>query len=116
MSDSNGKESETGPSKKVVEIKEAFWFVVTACIGLILLILLHQSGDVMGNFTQSGKKTIPTSFWILATIYLVASISVFPLLKDSKPVEFKVLGCLLTGVVPIVTLLLVVYNLLKLGN
>ena len=101
---------------RAVEIKEALWIVAISCVGLLLLGLLHQSSDVMGVYTESGKIEIPPSFWLLATVYLAASLSVFPLLKDSQPADFRITAYVLTGAAPIVLLLLVVANLLALGT
>ena len=113
----NDSQNEDGIERpdRTVEIKEGLWIVAMSCIGLLFIALLHQSSQVMGQYSESGKVDISVSFWVLATIYLAASISVFPLLKDSKPIEFKVTAYIFTGVVPIAALLMLVFNLLKLG-
>ena len=97
-----------------VEIKEGLWIVAVACIGLLFLVLLHQSGGIMAEFSESGKKDIPILFWVLVTIFLTFCISVFVLLKNSKPIEFRITAFLLTGVAPIVAILFIVFNLLNL--
>ena len=113
--DNHGENGIAGPGRSV-EIREALWVAAMACMGLLLLVLLHQSSDVMGEYAQSGELKIPASFWLSAVSFLVVNFSVFPLLKNSKPVGFKVLAYILTGIVPTVVLLFVVLNLLMSGN
>ncbi len=113
--DNHGENGITGPGRSV-EIREALWVAAMACMGLLLLVLLHQSSDVMEETAKSGERKIPVSFWVSATSFLVVNISVFPLLKDSRPVGFKLLAYILTGIAPTVVLLFVVLNLLMSGN
>lgn len=97
-----------------IEIKEALWVVCMASIGLLFVVLLHQSGGIMGEYSRTGNTNIPLSFWALATIYLSLCVSVFILLRESEPIEFKITAFVLTGVVPIVGILLIIVNLLGL--
>lgn len=101
---------------KGTEIREGLWVVAMASIGMLLLLLLHQSGQVMAEFEKSGSKSIPVSFWIVSIVYLSASFSIFPLLRSSSPPEFRITAYVLTGAAPIVAWLLIGYNLVRLGS
>jgi len=96
-----------------IEIKEALWVVSVSCIGLIFLILLHQSGGVMAECSETGTAKIPLSFWVWVTVYVSFCSSVFILLKESESIEFKIHAFILTGIVPIVAILLIILNLLN---
>ena len=99
-----------------IEIKEGLWIVCMSCIGLLFIILLHQSGGIMAEYSETGNTQIPLSFWVLVTIYISLCISVFFLLNESTPIIFKITGCIITGIVPIVTILLIIINLLILEH
>jgi preprotein translocase subunit SecG len=108
------QKNETDKNRKSLEIKEALWVLSMACIGLLFVVLLHQSGGIMAEFSRSGDSTIPFSFWILVTVLLFFCVSVFVLLKSSESKDFKFTAMLLTGVVPIVAVLFIVINLINL--
>jgi len=99
-----------------IEIQEALWVVCMACIGLLFIILLYQSGGIMAEFSKTGDTNIPLLFWMLVTIYISLCVSVFVLLRDSEPAEFKITALILTGVVPIVVIVLIIVKLLNLEN
>lgn len=109
-------QKEVEQSSKWIEVREGLWVVAMASIGLLLLMLLHQSGGVMAEFENSGDKTVPPSFWVLSAIYLGVSLSIFPLLRESSPPEFRITAYILTGLAPIVAWLMIGYNLVRLGS
>ena len=84
-------------------------------VGLLLLLLLHQSSDVMGSYAATGDADIPGPSWIISIIYLAASMPVFPLLKHCNPLCFRITANVLTGIAPEVMLVMITVNLLSLG-
>lgn len=68
----------------------------------------------MAEYSKTGITNIPLSFWVWVTIYITFCISVYILLKESESIEFKILGFVLTGIVPMVAILFIVLNLLNL--
>ena len=113
MNESNRNDDEDAKGRSI-EIKEALWVASMSGIGLLFLLLLNRSGRIMAEFTETGISTIPISFWIVTVVVLCLCVSVFFLLKDSKSMEFKVVGIVLTCFAPALATLIIVINIVKL--
>lgn len=93
------------------ELKEAFWIVAMAAIGLLLIVDLHLSSKVMAVFLEEGRATIPISFWAFLAATLVVCALIPLLLKDSKSMELRVVAVLLTSIAPAIGAILIALNL-----
>jgi len=93
------------------ELKEAFWIVAMACIGLLVIVDLHLSSTVMGEYLETGSATIPFSFWAFVALTLAVSAVIPMLLKDSKSMELRVIAVLLTSIAPAVATIFIALNL-----
>lgn len=81
-----------------------------AGIGILFLIILYQSGQVMAAYDESGQGNISVLYWVLVFAILALCALIPILLRDSEPMEFKVLAILFTAIVPVVALAFVVGN------
>ena len=91
--------------------KEAIWFAVVAGIALLVLAILHQSSGVIGAHTGTEEASTPGVYWILVVTCLSLCALVPYLLKDSRPLDFKIIAILLTGVAPAVLIGFVLFSL-----
>ncbi len=92
-------------------VREAMWVACMAAIGLLVLLLLHQSGEVMARFAATGRATIPVGPWVVATLSLTLCALIPWLLRDSQPRGFRVLAILFTALVPAALVVFLVANL-----
>jgi hypothetical protein len=90
--------------------KEAIWFGVVAVIALLVLIILHQSSGVIGAHTGTEEASTPGVFWVLVVTCLSLCALVPYLLKNSSPLDFKIIAILLTGVVPAILIGFVLFS------
>lgn len=93
------------------DIKEAIWFAVVACIAMLVLIILYQAGPIIGLHAGTDEATTPAVFWILIVVCLSLCAFVPFLLKNSKPMDFKIIAILLTAVVPAVIIAFLLFSL-----
>ena len=88
--------------REVNDKKEAIWFAVVSIVALLVLVILHQTGEIVGARTGAEVANIPGVYWMLVVVCLSLCMLVPYLLKDSKSMEFKVIAILLTGLAPTV--------------
>jgi len=93
------------------EIKEAFWIVAMAAIGLLFIVVMHQSSTVMERVEASGSGTIPGAFWVTVTVALVLCALIPWLVNESREGGVRIIAILLTAVAPAGTILFVAWNL-----
>ncbi len=91
--------------------KEAIWFAVVAGIALLVLVILHQSSGVIGAYTGTKEASTPGVYWVLVVTCLSLCALVPYLLKNSSPLDFKIIAVLLTGVAPAVLIGFVLFSL-----
>jgi hypothetical protein len=92
------------------DIKEALRFTVMAGIGLLFIIVLYQSGEVMATYTETGEGKVPVGYWPLVTVFLFLCALIPVLLRGSEPM-FKVIAISLTAIAPALAIAFVVANL-----
>lgn len=93
------------------QIKEAFWIVAMAVIGLLFIVVMHQSSTVMETVEATGRGTIPGAFWVTVTIALALCALIPWLVSEAREGGVRVIAILLTSVAPAGTILFVAWNL-----
>jgi cytochrome bd-type quinol oxidase subunit 2 len=91
--------------------KEAIWFAVVSIVALLVLIILHQTGEIVGARTGAEVANIPSVYWMLVVVCLSLCVLVPYLLKDSKSMEFKVIAIILTALAPTVVVGFALFSL-----
>jgi hypothetical protein len=91
--------------------KEAVWFAVVSAIALLVLVILHQSGEIIGARAAVEEASIPIVYWVLVVVCLSLCALVPYLLKESKPLDFKIIATLLTALAPAVLVGFVLFSL-----
>lgn len=91
-------------------VREAMWIACMAAIGLLVLLLLHLSGEVMARFAATGAATIPARFWVAVVVSLALCALIPWLLRDSES-GLRVLATLMTALAPAAVILFLVVNL-----
>lgn len=91
--------------------KEAAWFAVVAGIALLVLVILYQSGEIIAARAVTEGVSIPGVFWI-SLVACVSLCGLVPyLLKESKPMDFRILAILLTAVAPMILIGYLLFSL-----
>ncbi len=90
--------------------KEAIWFGVVAGIAMLVLVILHQSSGFIGAQAGTEEASIPGVYWVLVVTCLSLCALVSYLLKNSSPLDFKIIAVLLTGVAPAVLIGFVLFS------
>ena len=98
------------------EKNEAVWFAVVAGIALLVLIILHQSGEIIGAYAAIEEASIPGVYWLFVAICLDLCALVPYLLKESRPMDFKIIAILLTAVAPTVLIGFILFSLWRSAN
>ena len=91
--------------------KEAVWFAVVSVISLLILVILHQTGEIVGARAGAEVASIPSVYWMLVVVCLSLCALVPYLLKDSKSMEFKVIATILTALAPTVVVGFALFSL-----
>ena len=91
--------------------KEAVWFAVISIIALLIVVILHLSSGIIEAHAATQEASTPVVFWVLVVACLGLCALVPYLLKDSSPVEFKIIAILLTAVGPAVVIGFVLFAL-----
>jgi Na+/alanine symporter len=91
--------------------KEAVWFAAVAIIALLVLIILFQSNNIIEAYEKAGSASIPGTFWLIVGICSSLCALVPYLLKESKPIDFRIIGIVLTGVAPATLIVFVLFSL-----
>lgn len=90
--------------------KEAIWFGVVAGIALLVLVILYESSGIIGAQAGTEEASTPGVYWVLVMICLSLCALVPYLLNDSRPLDFKIIAILLTGVAPAVLVGFVLFS------
>lgn len=90
--------------------KEAIWFVVVTCIGMLFLIIFQESNALMTSYTKTGEGEISAVLWALTALHLALSALVPYLLSKSEPLDFRISAILLTSIAPAAGTVFVVFN------
>jgi len=93
------------------DIREAIWFAVVACIAMLVLVILYQSGPIIGLHAGTDDATTPGVYWFLIAVCLSLCAIVPYLLKNSKPADFKIIAILLTAAAPAAIIAFVLFSL-----
>ena len=93
--------------------KEAVWFAVVSIIALLVLVILHLSGEIIGARAGAGAEevSIPSVYWVFVVVCLSLCALVPYLLKESTPLDFKIIATLLTALAPAVLIGFVLFSL-----
>lgn len=91
--------------------KEAAWFAAVSIIGLLVLAILYQSSEIIAAHAGTADTGIPVIFWLSVVACLGLCALVPYLLKDSRPMDFKIIAILLTSVAPAVLIVFIVFSL-----
>lgn len=91
--------------------KEAAWFAAVSVIAVLVLIILYQSGEIIAARAVTEGVGIPGVFWISAVACLSLCGLVPYLLKDSEPMDFRIIAILLTAVAPAILIGYLLYSL-----
>jgi len=91
--------------------KEAAWFAVVAGIALLVLVILYQSGEIIAARAMKEGVSIPGVFWISVVACLSLCGLVPYLLKDSQPMEFRIIAILLTAMAPVILIGYLLFSL-----
>ena len=91
--------------------KEAVWFAVVSVIALLVLVILQQSGEIIGARAAAEEVSIPGVYWALIVVCLSLCALVPYLLKESTPLDFKIIATLLTALAPAVLIGFVLFSL-----
>ena len=91
--------------------KEAAWFAVISVIAMLVLIILYQSGGTIEAHMGTEETSIPVVYWVLVVVCLGLCALVPFLLKDSTPMDFKIIAILLTAVAPAVLIGFILFSL-----
>ena len=105
-------QSNRSPNEK----KEAIWFGVVAVIALLVLVILHQSGEIVADFMMLEEPSVPVIYWVLIVVCLSLCALVPYLLKDSKEMDFKIIAILLTSVAPIALICFILFSFWRSAN
>jgi amino acid transporter len=96
--------------------KEAAWFAVVACIAMLVLVILYLSGPIIGAHIGMEETSTPGIYWVLVVVCLGLCALVPYLLKDSRPMDFKIIGILLTAVAPAAIIGFILFSLWRSGS
>ncbi len=91
--------------------KEAAWFAVISVIAMLVLIILYQSGGIIEAHMGTEETSTPVVYWVLVVVCLCLCALVPFLLKDSTPMDFKIIAILLTAVAPAVLIGFILFSL-----
>lgn len=93
------------------EKKEAAWFAAVAAIAWLVLVILYQSSEIIGAYAGTADASIPGIYWLSVAVCLGLCALVPHLLKDSRPMDFKIIAILLTSVAPTIVIVFVLFSL-----
>lgn len=93
------------------EKKEAVWFAAVAAIAWLVLVILYQSSVIIGAYAGTENASIPGIYWLSVAVCLALCALVPYLLKDSRPIDFKIIAILLTSVAPAIVIVFVLFSL-----
>jgi hypothetical protein len=91
--------------------KEAAWFAVVSVIALLILVILHQSGEIIGARAGMEEVSVPVVYWVFVVACLGLCALVPYLLRESTPLDFKIIAILLTALAPVVLIGFVLFSL-----
>lgn len=93
------------------DLCEALWVVSMAGIGLLFLVILYLTGQVMAAYEATAGGDIPVAYWALVGVFVLLCALIPVLLRNSQPPGFRILAILFTAVAPVATVALIVANL-----
>ena len=91
--------------------KEAVWFAVVSVIALLILVILHQSGEIIGARAGLEEVSVPVVYWVVVVSCLGLCALVPYLLRESTPLDFKIIAILLTALAPAILVAFVLFSL-----
>lgn len=90
---------------------EAVWFAVVSIVALLILVILHQTGGIVGARAGAEVVDIPSVYWMLVVVCLSLCMLIPYLLKDSESMGFKVIAIILTAIAPTVVVGFALFSL-----
>ena len=89
---------------------------MVAGIALLVLVILYQSGEIIAARAVTEGVSIPGVYWIAVVACLSLCGLVPYLLKDSDPMDFRIIAILLTAVAPAVLIGYLLFSLWRSGE